>query len=301
MTAPAAPPPCDRHLPEPPCCSSRKAALALAGGRRLWRCSDKGGCVQRLSPGPRGKCAISFTPTHAESAGRSRCRCHGRASPNDQWSVHRWRPRVTGLAQASSLLGRPVKDFSASRFRQPPHRAPAGGARCDRGSPPAPRHVHAARDRAPARSGDAERHVALAPASPSDRRRARDSTEARGMDALALAISANRRHPRRPEPRAGRASPCVQLGCAAVASGDVAKGSGASRLMTGGARRRRCRTRVLARAWPFRSCGRSGVRRVAAPPCAAARRSNVAAPPCPAMPSRHVRCLPDQRNPQRDG
>jgi hypothetical protein len=32
------------------------------------------------------------------------------------------------------------------------------------------------------------------------------------MDALALAISANRRHPRRPQPRAGRASPCVPGG-----------------------------------------------------------------------------------------
>jgi hypothetical protein len=31
---------------------------------------------------------------------RSRCRRHGGASPNDQWSVHRRRPRVTGLPQA---------------------------------------------------------------------------------------------------------------------------------------------------------------------------------------------------------
>lgn len=210
-------------------------------------------------------------PDSGRVSRRSRWRCHGRVSPNDQWSVHRWRPRVTGSPRRRRSSGGPSRYFSASRFRQPPHRAPAGGARCDRGSPPAPRHVHAARDRAPARSGDVERHAALAPASPSDRRRARDSTEARGMDALALAISANRRHPRRPEPRAGRASPCVQLGCAAVASGDVANGSGASRLCIGAvlgaaAAALAC---LLARR-PFRSYGRSGVRRVAAHPCAAA-------------------------------
>lgn len=137
----------------------------------------------------RGRCAIRLTPTHALSAGRLRCRCGGRPSPNDQWWVHRWRPRVTGLAQASPLLGRPVKDCSASRFRQPSHRAPAGGVRCDRGSSPAPRHFHATRDRAPAHCGNAERHPALAPASPADRRRARDSREARRMDALALAMN----------------------------------------------------------------------------------------------------------------
>jgi hypothetical protein len=116
----------------------------------------------------------------------------GRASPNDQWSVHRWRPKVTGLAPASPLLGRAVKDFSASRSRQPSHRAPEGGARCDRVSPPAARHLRATRDRAPAQRRDAERHAALTPASPSDRRRACDSAQARGMDALALAMSANR-------------------------------------------------------------------------------------------------------------
>ena len=209
----------------------REAALALAGGWRLWRCSDKGGVCSEIGFRCARQVRDQLDPDSRRVSRRSRCRCHGRVSPNDQWSVHRLRHRVTGLAQASSLLGRAVKDCSASRFRQPPHRAPAGGARCDRGSPPAPRHVHAARDRAPARSGDVERHAALAPASPSDRRSARDSTEARGMDALALAISANGRHPRRPEPRAGRASPCVQLGCAAVIRGAVAQGSGASRLM----------------------------------------------------------------------
>lgn len=187
-----------------------------------------------------------FTPTHAVSGGRLRCRCGGRPSPNDQWWVHRWRPRVTGLAQASSLLGRPVKDCSASRFRQPSHRAPAGGVRCDRGSPPAPRHFHATRGRAPARCGNAERHPALAPASPADRRRARDSREARRMDALALAINGNWKHPRSLEPW-GRlcVAPVSSLGCAPGGCERL----GRVRLMPpGGARRRPCRTLMRARA-----------------------------------------------------
>ena len=85
--------------------------------------------------------------------------------------------------------GRQVKDFSAPRFRRSAHRAPAGDARCDRGPPPAPPHVRAARDRAPAPCGGAERHAAVAAASPTDRGRARDGAEARGMDALALVMS----------------------------------------------------------------------------------------------------------------
>lgn len=134
--------------------------------------------------------SVSRAETLAHGAKRTRAsRRAGRASPNDQWSVHRWDLGFEALALASSLLGRHVKDFSAPRFRRSAHRAPAGGARCDRGPPPAPHHVRAARDRAPARSGGAERHAAFAPASPADRRRARDGAEARGLDALALAIS----------------------------------------------------------------------------------------------------------------
>jgi hypothetical protein len=233
----------------------------------------------------RGTCAIRLTPTHAVSGGRLRCRCRGRPSPNDQWWVHRWRPRVTGLAQASSLLGRPVKDCSASRFRQPSHRAPAGGVRCDRGSPPAPRHFHATRGRAPPRCGNAERHPALAPASPADRRRARDSREARRMDALALAINGNWKHPRSLEPW-GRlcVAPVSSLGCAP--GGCERLGQVPAHAST------RCQAPPLPHAHacsprrPLRSFGRATSRR------ASMRghpgRSNIAAPPCPAMPSRHV-------------
>ena len=201
---------------------------------------------------------------------------------------------VAGLAHSSSLLA-VRQGLLASRFRQPPHRAPAGGARCDRGSPPAPRHVHAARDRAPARSWDAERHPTLAPASPPDRRCARDSTEARGMDAVALAMRANRKHPGGRGP--GRS--CVALSPAAQPwRRRCCESSSASRLMHRGVLGAAAAAlRLLARR---PSSSRSGVRRVAAPPCAAARRSNLAAPPCSAMPSRHVRCLPDQRSPHRE-
>ena len=127
----------------------------------------------------------------------SRKPARGRASPNDQWSVHRRGPRVGALALASSLVGRHLKDFSAPRFRRSAHRAPAGDARCDRGPPPAPHDVRAARDRAAAPSGGAERHAAIAAASPADRRRARDGAEARGMDALALVMSDKARRHRR--------------------------------------------------------------------------------------------------------
>ena len=197
------------------------------------------------------------------------------------------------LAQASSLLGWPVKDFSGSRFRQPPHRAPAGGARCDRGSPPAPRHVHATRDRGPARCGGAERHAALAPASPADRRPARDGTEARGMDALALAISATGGTPggRRPGPIVRR--PVSSWAAQPWRAAMLRTRSGASRPVHRGWCAAAAALACLLARRPWCS-GASGVRRGAAPPCAAARRSNIAAPPCPAMPSRHVRCLPDQ-------
>jgi hypothetical protein len=231
----------------------------------------------------RGTCAIRVHPDHAVSGGRLRCRCGGRPSPNDQWSVHRWRPGVTGLAQASSLLGRPVKDCSASRFRQPSHRAPAGSVRCDRGSPPAPRHFHATRDRAPVRCWNAERHPALAPASPADRRR--EQQGGRGMDALALAINGNRRHPRSLEPR-GRlcVAPVSSLGCAP---------GGCERFGRVPAHAsRRCQAPPC-RAPELRAPALAVLRACDEPPRIHARppgRSNIAAPPCPAMPSRHLRC-----------
>ncbi len=123
---------------------------------------------------------------------RSRCWCRGRACPNGQWSLPRWRPMVTGLPGVVAPCGQVKDDFSAPRLRQSPHPAPAGGARRHRGPPSAPRLVRATRDRTPAPPGSAERHAALAPAPATDRRRAGDGAEARGMDALALAIGPSR-------------------------------------------------------------------------------------------------------------
>jgi hypothetical protein len=145
--------------------------------------------VFRDGSSARGTCAIRLTRLTPCQAGGCAAGVAGDPRRTTSGGCIAGDPGVTGLAQASSLLGRPVKDCSASRFRQPSHHAPAGGVRCDRGSSPAPRHFHATRDRAPARCGNAERHPALAPASPADRRRARDSREARRMDALALAIN----------------------------------------------------------------------------------------------------------------
>ena len=84
----------------------------------------------------------------------------------------------------------------------------------------------------------------------------------------------------------------VQQSCAAVVRGDVAQGSGASRLVDPG----RCEApplphRVLARASALPVL-RGEAACDEAPRIHARRpgRSNVAAPPCPAMPSRHARC-----------
>ncbi len=136
--------------------------------------------------------AISFTSTHADSAcgraagvaGEPLRTASGRCLAGDLWSQ--------GSPGVVAPCGQVKDDFSAPRLRQSPHPAPAGGARRHRGPPSAPRLVRATRDRTPAPPGSAERHAALAPAPATDRRRAGDGAEARGMDALALAIGPSR-------------------------------------------------------------------------------------------------------------